>query len=446
MQSWGAPYIGFATAAALLIVCFPSPVSAQPKDRVSPDVSDLSRNLDDSEASFRYARKAIAAGDVRGAISALERVLQINPNLANIKLELGLLYLRVGQSDLARSYLEAAAVAADAPRDARDRARRALRLADQQLSKWTIGGTVSLSAQAQSNPNGSPGSVSVRGPFGAPIIVSGDDLSIRRKTDLSGVAALNVEVAYGVGDQQGNEIVFDLTAVENEYDQTSELDATFLSARLGPRIYFGNPLNPAGYIRPFASGTYLALDRDTYFKAYGGGAVGSFQPGIGWTITGVAAYEHRDFSPTVLRPRSDDQTGDYGSGVLDIAVQVDPRIRLNVGFVIEHVAARADYWSRLTYGPQIGAILALRSLTGGDPWVARLGAGYRRSDYDQADPFVDPDVLRTENRYDIDATLSIPISQNFSLDIRAQQTWNKSSLPNYRFENTLGSFGISYRF
>ena len=50
----------------------------------------------DPEASFDFAQAAIAASDPRAAIAALERILIFDPKLANIRLELGSLYLLVG--------------------------------------------------------------------------------------------------------------------------------------------------------------------------------------------------------------------------------------------------------------------------------------------------------------------------------------------------------------
>ncbi len=62
-------------------------------------------DLDNPELSFQFVKVATEAGDLRGAISALERILLIKPNLANIKLELGILYLRLGANDLAETFL-----------------------------------------------------------------------------------------------------------------------------------------------------------------------------------------------------------------------------------------------------------------------------------------------------------------------------------------------------
>ena len=50
-------------------------------------------NLD---KSFQYAELAVKLGNFEAAISALDRMLLINPNLPRVRLELGVLYFRLG--------------------------------------------------------------------------------------------------------------------------------------------------------------------------------------------------------------------------------------------------------------------------------------------------------------------------------------------------------------
>ena len=69
---------------------------------------------------FRFAALAAQTGDLEGAISALERMLLINPDLPRVRLELGVLYYRLGSYEVARTYLEGGAeVARRAARCAR---------------------------------------------------------------------------------------------------------------------------------------------------------------------------------------------------------------------------------------------------------------------------------------------------------------------------------------
>lgn len=62
----------------------------------------------DAAVLVRFAKIAVTLGDVEGAISALERLLLIEGDQPEVKLELGVLYFRLGVGDVARAYLEQA--------------------------------------------------------------------------------------------------------------------------------------------------------------------------------------------------------------------------------------------------------------------------------------------------------------------------------------------------
>jgi tetratricopeptide (TPR) repeat protein len=62
----------------------------------------------DPEALANFAELAVRVGDIEGAISALERLLLLDADQPEVKLELGVLYYRLGATEPARAYLEAA--------------------------------------------------------------------------------------------------------------------------------------------------------------------------------------------------------------------------------------------------------------------------------------------------------------------------------------------------
>lgn len=434
------------TFAAAVSLSVSSPLFAQSDGQ--PDLEQLSRNLDDAEVSFRYARGAAAAGDTKGAIAALERVLQINPDLANIKLELGLLYLKIGQADLARSYLEAAVSAPDAPEESRIRARQALRTAQGQLSPLRFSGGLFAGLQYQSNPNGSPDAVSVQPqvPGLPPIIISGDQLDIPTGNDFSLNFAANVEAALGLGGQKGHELVFDTFASQSWYRDTSELDLTFLQGRFGPRLTIGNSLTSSGLVRPYVLGSALLLDDHKYFGSIGGGIDLLFRPSLVTSVAVEGRYEDRKYRNSPLRATASEQSGDYWSGQVTGTWQFEPRTRLSAGLNGQVVSAARPYQSRNAIGGQLGIGHALAPPVGTKAWFATATASYRHTRYDAPDPLVDADTRRRENRFDVTAALSIPLTGALVLEGRLQQTWSNANLPNYDFDNTIGSLGLSLRF
>ena len=86
---------------------------SDPQRRYDAALEAVMENMADPEKSFKFVEAASELGDLRGAISALERILLINPNLPNIKLELGVLYLRIGSPDLAKTFIQRSLVACD---------------------------------------------------------------------------------------------------------------------------------------------------------------------------------------------------------------------------------------------------------------------------------------------------------------------------------------------
>lgn len=76
----------------------------------------------DPEVLAKFAELAVQVGDVEGAISALERLLLLDGDQPDVKLELGVLYYRLGSTEAARMYLTAARTSPEASNETKERA------------------------------------------------------------------------------------------------------------------------------------------------------------------------------------------------------------------------------------------------------------------------------------------------------------------------------------
>ena len=76
----------------------------------------------DPAVLLNFAKIAVEFGDIEGAISVLERLLLIDGDQPEVKLELGVLYFRLGSEETARAYLEEALKSDSATDDIRKRA------------------------------------------------------------------------------------------------------------------------------------------------------------------------------------------------------------------------------------------------------------------------------------------------------------------------------------
>jgi tetratricopeptide (TPR) repeat protein len=80
--------------------------------------ADVLRNPDDIQLNLRFARAQVNEGNVRGAATTLERILLIDPNLAQVRLFYAVILYRLENLDEAEKELRTVA-ALDIPADVR---------------------------------------------------------------------------------------------------------------------------------------------------------------------------------------------------------------------------------------------------------------------------------------------------------------------------------------
>ncbi|MBT4355833.1 MAG: tetratricopeptide repeat protein, partial [Rhodospirillaceae bacterium] len=114
MSMWQLKYFGFVISFLFLSANYFSALA----QGVNPNTPDQIRRAYDKafetmfkdpgnlEKTFSFAGLAIKAGDFEGAISSLERMLILDPNLPRIRYELGVLYFKLGSYDVAATYFE----------------------------------------------------------------------------------------------------------------------------------------------------------------------------------------------------------------------------------------------------------------------------------------------------------------------------------------------------
>jgi tetratricopeptide (TPR) repeat protein len=107
------------------------PPEATPAERAAYDKAFQAtlEKPSDPETLARFADLAVKVGDIEGAISALERLLLIDANQPEVKLELGVLYYRLGSKEAALTYLEGARSSPEASPQVRGRAEEFLKAA-----------------------------------------------------------------------------------------------------------------------------------------------------------------------------------------------------------------------------------------------------------------------------------------------------------------------------
>ncbi len=405
-------------------------------------------DLDDPQASFEFVKIAVRTGDLRGAVAALERILKIQPDLSNIKLELGLLYLRLGSPQLAAHYTGQVLQDPTVPDWVRTRAKVLLAQAQQATSRHFISGTLYGGGRYDSNANAGPDSRFVR--VFDPIAGSTTTAQLRPEdtgqSDYSAELSGSLSYVYALDSQVGNQVEVDVVTYNRRYLHESRVNVSTLGVDVGPRLYFGPINNPDFSVKPFLSASQLWLDSDAYRTSLGGGV--NLRKTVGLNVltqASFAAYD-QDYSDTTRQSAADDRSGPFYVASGKVSYLFLSSTRLSFGLDAASRDANEDYDAYDEWGGRFTLTHNFASpygMTAGR-WSVSLTGSVHRTEYDEGDPVIDPQEAREDTRYNANLSLSIPLRHAASLVVSGIYTDNQSNLENFDYDNWGAGLGISW--
>ncbi len=412
-------------------------------------------NLD---KTFRFAELAVRVGDLEGAIGALERMLLYNPDLPRVRLELGVLYFRLQSYAIARAYLLRALEGADVPETVRERVAVYLAEIEKRLSRHAFSGSIYGGLRWQSNANAGPSSTTVR-VGGVPATLA-DEFTDQSDSNL--FLSFTLRHVYDFQTQGGETWESNVLGYGSRQREQRQLNLGLLEVKSGPRGEIGlGTLGPIGY-RPYVVASVITLgdepaskrsllstrfEDERYLATLGGGL--TLERSFGKRLPVQINYEgrRRVFRNSDRRPTANLQTGYEHRLRLGGRYLFTPETNVGLtGWLKRETAGKGFFANReAAIGP---------SLTVGYPapwpfkrrWSSSLSAVWIWRRYDVPDPTIDPIKRRVDRERRIQFLTAIPLWKTLSLIATAQRVVVDSSLPNFKYNNTSVSVGLSYRF
>jgi tetratricopeptide (TPR) repeat protein len=438
---------------------------AQTAAEISSD-ADLQKAYDDAFAAmmadpqnldktFAFADLAAKKGDLEGAISALERMLFINPDLPRVKLELGVLYFRLGSYETARAYLQGALEAPNVPQPVQDRARSFLNEIDRQASVHRFTGSLYGGMRVQSNAAtaASTGTINVGGNV-ANIPISAATGAKRGDFNLFGAAS--TKYTYDFQDQ--NQDTFEVTgSFYGARQQTlSAFNLTYLELTAGPRfpvptswLWDGGTLS----LRPYAIYDYLDLHDDYYYRAPGAGFEFLSQARPGTTVQLNFEVRDKHFKNTALLPLASNQTGREMLARGQITQAITDQLAALLAGTYSVLDAQGDTFAPADQGYHYYDYTLGLSYSFDAPWTLselpwNLTATGTRAFYiyRQPDPTIDPVDTRFDRDWRFAVVFSVPLADDWTVITTLGRTIRKSVIDTYEFNNNYASIGVSWRF
>jgi hypothetical protein len=400
-------------------------------------------NLD---VAFRYAQVSTKLHDFEAAIGALERMLFFNPNLSRVKLELGILYFRLGSYEMAKSYFTNAIADPTAPTEIRAKVQAYLDEIEKRLNPSLVAGVVQSGARYQTN--------ATAGPSGSLIRVFGFEGVLDRKfvkqPDWNFFAQGIVFHTQDLQTQRGDSWETQASAYTSKQLKITRLNAAAVGAQTGPRIVLDTGQSPGTglSVRPYIGGLLVALEEEYYLgSGMAGGAI-TWLPAAGWAMELGGDRGHRTFHNTESYLTADLQTGTLTTGYLAVRGPLLDDVRWQArGGILRNDArdGSQSYLQRLfelfvSYDFNINLMGATQRIS------LSPFAGITWTDYREPNPLVDPDVRRHDRESYVGLSIDTQLHKSFGVGIRVQHSRTDSNLPNFRTDNFSVSAGPTFRF
>jgi hypothetical protein len=408
-------------------------------DRTMADPTNL-------DLAFRYAEVAAQLGDFEAAITALERMLFFNPDLPRVKLELGVLYFRLGSFAEARRYFEQAVEGGAVPDEVRARVAVYLSEIDRLSSPHRFAGQLFGGIQHQTNANLAPGSARAA-PLGVVLPVTLSE-QFAKKADQNVFASGTFLYSYDLGTQQRDTLETAATLFQSKYFRVHRLDLGIAEVTVGPRVGLGRPVAEGATVRPYAIGNWVELGRNPFFHTLGAGVELTYP--VTQMLLLRPTYEHRvkNYSDAGDRPTSRELTGADdivtltaslalgGNSLLTVSltgINEDTRFAFDTN---REYGGTAAY--QITYGAPFGVVDA--------PWTTSFVAGRSYTLFDAPNPTIDPDVTRFDRRWRFGIAQTFGLTAAIDLVVQLQRDIVSSTLPNFAFTNSSILLGPQLRF
>lgn len=397
---------------------------------------------DDPRISLEFVQAAIDARQVRPAIGRLEALLARRPDLANIRLELGLLYLEAGSPQLAERFIRDALRAPDVPTPVRSRAEAALERALVGQRRAWVEFELAVTTRVESNALAAPGSTGVQRVVAGTEVVANLDTEDTAQSDFSISGAAGARFGFDLGNQAADRITGSVNYFGTRYLEEDELNLDVISGDVGPEISVGGAGRIAT-IRPFVQGSFIRQEGVNFLSSFGGGADAQLALSPRSRASARGEVRNSDFIRTEENPANDLRDAVQYVFRGGIGYEISPSLAFFGAAGMTRNAAESafeSYWEG-TYRLAVSYTFTDPVGVFADPLSASFSTSYRHRRHDRPDIAIDLNDAQRDNRASTDLTLRFPITDRASLEVRGGYVLNAS---NYAIED-FSNFSLSSR-
>jgi len=398
-------------------------------------------NLD---KAFAYARLASRVRDFEGAISTLERMLLLDPNLPRVRMELGVLYFRLGSFQVAKGYFEEVLSDETAPDIVKRRVQAFLDEIEQQTSAHRWSATVFAGIRHQSNANAGPSTTRIR------VLGLDADLDSRftDQSDLDTFATVRLTHGYDFGIEPKVELESDLTLYGANQATQDQLDSSVVQLKTGPRFIVDPDIARNVDVRPYLRWDNVGLADRQYYLALGGGVNANWRYDERTRFSGDASLVERSYNNKASSSTLTILNGPRAAFSLSATHAYSPTLQFRASSNIGREAASDSGRRNWSYQASLTGTRVFDSPfpehTG--PWSLAATGSVSTTLYDDPNPTIDPSVTREDDSWSAQLVGTVALTPKISLVANGIYKKVKSNLPNFKHDNWSFSLGAAVQF
>lgn len=397
-------------------------------------------NLD---ANFRFAAAATQVRDFEAAIGALERLLFFNPDLPRVRLELGVLYFRLGSYEMARSYFQGALEGPNVPPEVRSRVNAFLGEIERRLrpNQWSV--FLQAGMRYQSNANAGPNSQLVRA-LGFDAVLNSQ---FRRRPDWNLFGLASVRHVYDFENQRGDVFETQIIGYYASQRRFDRLNTGLIEIQAGPRLALLPDAWLGSSFRPYALAGKVSLADKPYLSQWGGGLSLAFPMELMVIEPGVEVRQ-RVFDDSRDYRNAKDQTGQLISAYVVGSGSLYDRLRWQARVAVNRNEARFAYasYDQTTFDLALPYELDATFLPTPRRWTIAPSIGFSRTKYDAPNLIVDPNIRRLDREWRVGLGLDAQITQYLGVAAQIQYQNVNSRIRNFDTRNFSVIVGPTARF
>jgi len=395
------------------------------------------------DVTFAFVRAATQRGDYEAAIGALERLLFYNPNLTQVKYELGALYYRLGSYEMARRYFKEALASPSLLPATRQRIEAYLPDTEKQLQQSRLSGFVQTGIRSQTNASFAPS--------GSLLRLGGADLTLlpsaQRKSDINWFGLAGVAHDYDLNNSRGDILETRFVGYLTAQDRFSNLNVGLFDVSFGPRLMLPE-LMPGASIKPYVVGGNTWVGGDNYLSSGGAGVSLRLPFTMQWTLQPEFEWRQNSFSLGNTANVSTFNSGSTYTAALSSTYQLAQPLRLDMRGLVRRGDSTFSYQSFDQWGAEAALLYEFAPPIEGimRNWSIAPFVKYIATHFDTPNPFIDPFTTRADNQWSVGGILNMPVNTTFGISAAVQYDKVNSNLPNYRLDNFSVIIGPTARF